>query len=423
MVKHLKTAALICLLVIGLFGSAFAAKITELTMYYPVAVGGPIPKIIDSMVTDFEKENSDIKIHAIYAGDYTDAKIKALAALKSGKPPQLAVLLSVNLYDLIEQNAIVPISNIVKSKKDQEWLNSFFPVLMKNATVFGKVWSVPFQRSTILMYYNKDAFRKAGLDPENPPQTWSELVADGKKLTTKNQWGLMIPSSGYPYWLFQALAKENGEALMSKDGKKTFFDKNGVIEALQFWYDLSHRYKIMPKGIIAWGTLRQNFLDGKTAIMLTSSGNLTPVRKNAKFDFGVAMLPAKKMRGTPTGGGDFYIFRKTSKKQREAALKFIKFMTSPKMSAVWSVKTGYIGTSEKAYQTKELRNYIKKFPYAEIAKNQLKYATAELSTYQGARIVRDLNNAIQAALIGRKTPKKALSDAQFEAERILKPYR
>ncbi|NOZ83594.1 MAG: ABC transporter substrate-binding protein [Epsilonproteobacteria bacterium] len=423
MVKRLKIAALICLLVVGFFSSAFAAKKTDLTMYYPVAVGGPIPKIINSMVADFEKENPDIRIHAIYAGDYTDAKIKALAALKSGEPPQLAVLLSVNLYDLIEQNAIIPISNIAKSKKDRKWLNSFFPVLMENATVFGKVWSVPFQRSTILMYYNKNAFRKAGLDPGNPPQTWSELVAEGKKLTTKNQWGLMIPSSGYPYWLFQALAKENGEVLMSKDGKKTFFDKNGVIEALQFWYDLSHRYKIMPKGIIDWGTLRQNFLDGKTAIMLTSSGNLTPVRKNAKFDFGVAMLPAKKMRGTPTGGGNFYIFRKTSKKQREAALKFIKFMTSPEMSAVWSVKTGYIGTSEKAYQTKELRDYIKKFPYAKIAKNQLKYATAELSTYQGARIVRDLNNAIQAALIGKKTSKKALSDAQSESERILKPYR
>jgi len=210
---------------------------------------------------------------------------------------------------------------------------------------------------------------------------------------------------------------------MSKDGKKTFFDKKGVIEALQFWYDLSHRYKIMPKGIIGWGTLRQNFLDGKTAIMLTSSGNLTPVRKNAKFDFGIAMLPAKKMRGTPTGGGNFYIFKKTSEKQREAALKFIKFMTSPKISALWSAKTGYMGTSEKAYQTKILRDYIEKFPYAKIAKDQLKYATAELSTYQGARIIRDLNNAIQATLIGRETSKKALRDAQSEAERILKPYR
>ncbi len=424
MLKKIKLLAYGCLASLCLSTSLVAAaQKTELTMYYPVAVGGPLTKIVDSLVADFEKKNKDIKVNAIYAGNYNDARIKALSAIKAKKPVQLAVMFSIDLYDLIEQDVIVPFSDIVKSKEDREWLDSFYPALMENSKTLGKTWSVPFQRSTIIMYYNKDAFRKAGLDPQNPPKNWDELVSMGKKLTNEKQWGLMIPSTGYPYWMFGALAKQNGEILMDRSGKKTYFDNKGVIEALEFWRNLSQKYGIMPKGTIEWGTLRKNFLEGKTAIMWHSTGNLTTVKKNAKFDFGVAMLPAKKMRGTPTGGGNFYIFKNTTKKEREAALKFIKFMTSPETSAKWSKQTGYIGISPKAYETDILKNYVKSFPAAKVARDQLKYATAELSTYQSGRVRKLLDDAIQAALTDKKDPKTALKDAQSQADRILKPYR
>ena len=109
----------------------------------------------------------------------------------------------------------------------------------------------------------------------------------------------------------------------------TFFDAPGTVGALEFWLDLGKNHKIMPEGTIEWGTLRQNFLEQKTAIMWHSTGNLTIVKNKAKFDFGVAMLPAKKRRGTPTGGGNFYIFKQTSAEERKAAMRLIKFMTSP----------------------------------------------------------------------------------------------
>jgi len=273
------------------------------------------------------------------------------------------------------------------------------------------------------MYYNKDMFKKAGLDPEKAPQTWDEMVSMSKQLSTKEHWGVMIPSSGYPYWMFGALTKENGKVLMSKDGKKTFFDDEKVIEALQFWKDLSTKYNVMQKGVVEWGTLRKNFLEGKTAMMWNSTGNLTAVKKNATFNFGVAMLPKNLMRGTPTGGGDFYIFKKSTAEERKAALKFIKFMTSPEISAKWSKATGYIGISEAAYNTPTLSNYIKEFPYAKVARDQLQYATAEFSTYQTGRVRKLLDDAIQSVLTGTETSKEALQDAQEKADKILKPYR
>jgi sn-glycerol 3-phosphate transport system substrate-binding protein len=398
---------------------------TELTMYYPVAVGGPLTKVVDGIVADFMKENPDIKVNAIYAGNYNDARIKALAALKSGEPAQLSVMFSIDIYELIEQDAIVAFDDIVTTAEDKAWLDSFYPALMQNGRTAGKTWGIPFQRSTIVMYYNKDAFREAGLDPEKAPATWDELVAAGKKLTKADgsQWGVMIPSTGYPYWMFGALTMQNDQVLMNDAGDTTYFDAPGTIGALEFWKDLGSKHKVMPEGTIEWGTLRKNFLEGKTAIMWHSTGNLTTVKKNAKFDFGVAMLPASKRRGTPTGGGNFYIFKKTSPEERVAAMKLIKFMTSPESSAEWSMKTGYMGVSPAAYQTQVLQDYVKGFPYAAVARDQLEFATAELSTFQTGRVRKALDDAIQAALTDAKTPTEALKEAQSTADRLLKAYR
>lgn len=405
--------------------AATAQAATELTLYYPVAVGGPLTRVVDGIVSDFMKENPGIKVSAIYAGNYNDARIKALAALNSGQPAQLSVMFSIDIYELIEQDAIVAFDDIVSTPEEKEWLNSFYPTLMQNGRTAGKTWGIPFQRSTIVMYYNKDAFRAAGLDPDQPPATWDELVAAGKKLTKGDgsQWGMMIPSTGYPYWMFGALAMQNDQVLMNDAGDKTYFDAPGTVAALEFWKALGAAHKVMPEGTIEWGTLRQNFLEGRTAIMWHSTGNLTVVKDKAKFDFGVAMLPAGKRRGTPTGGGNFYIFKKTTPEQRVAAMKLVKYMTSPETSAKWSIKTGYMGVSPAAYQTQALQEYVKGFPYAAVARDQLEFATAELSTFQTGRVRKLLDDAIQAVLTGAKTPEAALQEAQSAADRLLKAYR
>ncbi len=412
-------------LMAGVAGASTAQAETELTMYYPVAVGGPLTTIIDGMVADFMAENPDITVNAIYAGNYNDARIKALTALKGGESAQLSVMFSIDIYDLIEQDAIVAFDDIVETDEEKAWLDSFYPTLMENGRTGGKTWGIPFQRSTIVMYYNKDAFSDAGLDPEAPPATWDELAEAGKALTKDDgsQWGVMIPSTGYPYWMFGALAMQNDQVLMNGEGTETYFDDPDTIEALDFWRALGTEHGVMPEGTIEWGTLRQNFLEGKTAIMWHSTGNLTAVKENASFDFGVAMLPANERRGTPTGGGNFYVFKDASPEERTASMKLIRFMTAPERAAEWSMKTGYMGVSPAAYETDVLKDYVKEFPYAAVARDQLEFATAELSTYQTGRVRKALDDAIQAALTGSKTPAEALGEAQALADRLLKPYR
>ena len=420
---------MLCSLAILLLGVAPAQAAVNLNMYYPVAVGGPITKVIDDMIADFEKANPDIKVKAVYAGNYDDTRVKALAALKANQPVQLSVLFSIDVFELIDQGVIVPFDDFATTAEDKKWLASFYPALMANSKAKGKTWGIPFQRSTIVMYHNKDAFKEVGLDPNKPPTTWNEMVAVAQKLTKKDaagnvsRWGLHIPSTGYAYWMFQALCIQNGEELMNQDGNRTYFDKPAVIEAMQFWRDLAVKHKVMPEGTTDWGTLRQKFLEGATAIMWHTTGNLTAVRDGAKFDFGVSMLPASKRRGSPTGGGNFYIFKKATAEERQACMKFIKFMTSPELSARWSMATGYVATSPAAYKTATLEKYVADFPAAAVARDQFQYSVAELAVYENARVKKFLDDAIQSVLTGAKPSKEALGAAQQQAERVLKPYR
>ena len=408
---------------------AVAQAPVDISFYYPVAVGGPITKIIDKFATDFERENPGIKVHPIYSGTYQDSITKALTAVKSNDAPAMSVLLSTDMYTLIDEDAIVPWDPLIKTAEDRAWLQGFYPAFMENSQTGGKTWGIPFQRSTIVLYYNKEMFKEAGLDPNHPPETWKEMAEYAQKLTKRDasgkvtQWGVQIPASGFPYWLFQGLTTENGVQLMNAAGTETYYDKPAVIEAVQYWVDLTSKYKAHPEGIVEWGTTPKDFFERKVAMMWTTTGNLTNVRSNAKFDFGVAMLPANKRRGSPTGGGNFYLFKQTKPEQQAAAFKFVKWITSPARAAQWGIDTGYVAVRPDAWETPEMKKYVAEFPPAAVARDQLQFAVAELSTHDNQRVTKALNDGLQAALTGSKTPEQAMKDAQREADRLLKSYR
>jgi sn-glycerol 3-phosphate transport system substrate-binding protein len=410
------------------FAQSAAAEV-DLQFFFPVAVGGKAANTIDGLTADYVKQTSGVKIDAVYAGSYQDTITKVLTAVKGGNPPQLSVILSVDMFTLIEEEAIVSFEELITTDAERAWLGGFYPAFMENSQTGGKTYGVPFQRSTPVLYWNKEAFKEAGLDPDTPPATWDEMVSFGKKLTKTDaagnvsQWGVRIPSSGFPYWLFQGLTTQNGAFVMNADGNETYFDDPAVIEALQYLVDLSTKHKVMAPGIVEWGTTPKAFFERETAMMWTTTGNLTNVRANAPFDFGVAMLPANKRRGAPTGGGNFYIFKDSSDAQKKASLDFIKWITAPEQAARWTIATGYVAPRPDAWETPAMKAYVKDFPPALVARNQLEFATAELSTYQNQRITTIFNDGLEAAIIGKMSPEDAMKAAQKKADRILKAYR
>ncbi|MEO3945352.1 ABC transporter substrate-binding protein [Gorillibacterium sp. CAU 1737] len=393
----------------------------ELTFYYPIAVGGPLTATIEGMAEEFTKQHPNIVVKPVYTGSYSDTTIKAQAGVQGKNPPDVAVLLSTELYSLLDMDAVIPLDDYI-AQEDASYLTDFYPAFMANSQTEGKTYSIPFQRSTIVLYYNKDMFKEAGLDPEKAPQTWDELAQYATKLTKEARWGLEIPVSGFSYWMFQTFALQNGKNLMSEDGKQVFFDTPENVEALQYWTDLAGKHKATPTGVTDWATVPSDFIQGKTAMMYHTTGNLTNVKKNAKFNFGVSFLPQKKTFGSPTGGGNFYIFKDIDKKKQDAAWKFIKFMTETERAAAWSRDTGYVAVRKSAYETETMKAYIADFPAAQVARDQLEVAAAELSTHNNGKVTKALSDNLQAVLTGSMDAQTALKKAQEEATAALAPF-
>src|SRR6185312_16397686 len=141
--------------------------------------------------------------------------------------------------------------------------------------------------------------------------------------------------------------------------------------------DLTAKYQAHPPGIVDWATTPRDFLEQKVAMIWTTTGNLSNIRANAKFPFGVAMLPAGKRRGSPTGGGNFYLFRAASEPQRQAGLRLLRWISSPERAAKWGIDTGYVATRPDAWETPAMRQYAETFPAATVARDQLQFAVPE----------------------------------------------
>jgi len=401
--------------------AANGGKKTELTFYYPIAVGGPLTNTIEAMTADFEKEHPDIDVTPVYTGSYADTAVKTQAGVQAKQPPDVAVLQSTELFSLLDMNAIVPLDDFI-AKEGNDYLADFYPAFMANSQTDGHTYSIPFQRSTIVLYYNKEMFKEAGLDPEKGPANWEEMQDYAIKLKKDGRYGLEIPVTGFAYWMMQTFALQNGENLMTQDGKKVMFDTPENVEGLQYWVDLAAKHKAMPEGVTDWSTVPSDFLEGKTAMMYHTTGNLTNVKKNATFDFGVSFLPAKKQYGSPTGGGNFYIFKDISPEKQQAAWEFVKFMTEPERAAQWSIDTGYVAVRKSAYETERMKKYAGEFPAALVARDQLEYAAAELSTHNNGKVMKILNDNVQAALTGTLSPAEALKKAQTEADQALASF-
>jgi sn-glycerol 3-phosphate transport system substrate-binding protein len=408
---------------------ARAQTVKRLTFYYPIAVGGPIQAIIDGYCRDFRAETG-IEVAPVYAGDYSSTLMKATAAIHGGQGPQFAVLLAAEIHSLQGSDLIVPLDEVGLDAGAKAWLGGFWPALMANSQTGGKIWSVPFQRSTAIMFYNKASFTKAGLDPEHFPQTWAEFETVAQKLTQRDasgrvtQWGFKCASDlGNAQWTFTAMANQAGGTLMNQAGTETYFDRPPATDAMTYWHDFAARLGASPPGETAWPTLSPDFLHGNAAVIQHTTGNLTNVRDQARFPFGVALLPGKTAPRTVTGGGNIYILKNASAAERQAALRFARWVSTPARAADWSIRTGYVATRPDAYDTPALRDYIAKFPPAAVGKDGLPIATGELSTYENQRIYKALTDNIQAVLNGAKPPQRAMADTQATATRILRPWR
>ena len=400
----------------------------HLTFYYPVNVGGSAAALIKQICADFNKEHPDIVVEPVYTGNYDDTVTKIQTAIQGGTPPDVFVSLATQRFTMASTGMAMPLDDLIAAdgEEGQAYIDDFLDGFMLDSYVDGKIYSIPFQRSTMVLFYNKDAFAEVGLDPEAPPETWEEVVEYGQKLTNENRYGVGLAlNSGSAQWAFTGFCLQNsvnGENLMTDDGKQVLFDTPENVEALQFWLDLQNKYQIMAPGIVQWTDLPTQFLAGEVAMIYHTTGNMANINENAEFEFGAAFLPGNKRVAAPTGGGNFYISNGISEERVQAAWEFIKFATDTERAAQWSLDTGYVATRESCFETDLIKNYYEEVPQAKVAYDQIPYSAPELTTYNAAEIWRVLNDNIQSAVVGDATPQEALTAAQEQATEILAEY-
>ena len=425
--KKILALVLAAVMVCGL--AAALAEPLELTMYFPVNVGGAVAQLIDDMTAEFNKENPDIQVQAVYTGNYDDTVTAIQTAIQGGNAPDLFVSLATQRFTMDSTKMAMRLDDIIAADPEgQAFVDDFIDGFMLDSYVEdGAIISIPFQRSTMVLFYNKDAFKEVGLDPEQPPKNWEELVDYAQKLTNDKRYGVAIAlNSGSAQWAFTGFSLQNctnGVGLMSADGKEIYFNTPENVEALQLWLDLQNKYHCMAPGIVQWTDMPTQFLAGEVAMIYHTTGNLTNIKNNANFDFGVAFLPAGRQWGAPTGGGNFYITNGISEERQQAAWKYIKWMCSTERAAQWSIDTGYVATRESCYETPALKEYYASFPQALVAYEQLPYAQPELTTYSAAEMWRILNDNIQAAVTGEMTAEEALEAAQEQGDELRDDYR
>jgi len=404
---------------------------TELDLFFPVPVQGKLAVEMQRLIDRFDQDHPDIHVTAVYTGSYDDTNVKTRAAIQAGKPPG-AVIMSANFvreYVINDEATSFDALIARDGGTPAKFMEDFWPALRLNAMENGHVYGVPFQNSTPLLYYSVDAFKEAGLDPERPPVTWQDWVDDLRKLAKHegaqtSRWGLMFPgTSDYLGWITSGLAMSNGSQYYNTGyGGEVYYNEPSTIGAVRFIDALVHKWKVMPEGVTDANAVTTAFFQGRTAMMVLSTGSLSFVRENMKTPYHVAFLPRALINAAPIGGASLIIPKGNSPEREAAAWTLVKWLVSPEIAGGWSRFTGYFAPRIAAYDLPAMKEYMAKYPDAKVALDQLAYARGWFSTYNTVAVRKALEDGVQALLSGKTTPEDALAAAQKQADALMKPY-
>jgi sn-glycerol 3-phosphate transport system substrate-binding protein len=404
---------------------------TELELFFPVPVQGKLAVEMQRLVEKFDQEHPDIHVTAVYTGSYDDTNVKTRAAIQAGKPPG-AVIMSANFVrEYVINDEVIPFDGMIghDGQSTAQFMDQFWPALRLNAMEGGRVYGVPFQNSTPLLYYSVDAFKEVGLDPDHPPVAWQDWVDDLRKLAKHDgaqtsRWGLMFPGT-YDYlgWITSGFAMSNGGEYYNPGyGGEVYYNEPSTVGAVRFIDALVHKWKVMPEGVTDANAVTTAFFQGRTAMMVLSTGSLSFVRDNMKTPYRVAFLPRSLVNAAPIGGASLIIPKGNSPERQAAAWTLVKWLVSPEIAGGWSRFTGYFSPRIAAYDLPEMKAYMAEHPDAKVALDQLAYARGWFSTYNTVAVRKALEDGVQAVLSGKTTPEAAMAEAQKQADALMKPY-
>ncbi len=423
-----------------------AAGSTKITFWYGLT--GFNGGVTQEVVNRFNTSQTKYYVEAIQQPNYDDTINKLNTSLAGGALPNVVQIYDIGTQRMIDSKRILPMQDFLDKEKS-DIASDLEPAVARYYTVNGKLYSMPFNSSAPVMYYDKNAFKEVGLDPEKPPTTYDEVLADAKKLVKKDASGKIIRSGVdftlYGWILEQELATQTALYAEPDNGRgaqratKLVFNGEAGQNWLGFLKELQDegvgRSVGRASGTTNGTTLGANFSKGDAAITFESIATLRSWSKQAadaggKVDIGVAFLPkpAGAKGGVIIGGASLWITDQGTADQQQGAWEFVKFTARPEAQAFFASSTGYYPTRKAAYDLPDMKTALAKYPQFQVAVNELRSteaspatAGAVLGTFAGTRVL--VEGAMEQLMLGKSpTAKAALDEAANKANDNLNEY-
>ena len=352
------------------------------------AMSGSGQESLDAIVNSFNESQDKYEVKAEFQGSYEESLTKLRSVGGTKDAPAITQVFEVGTKYMIDSGYIEPMQSFID--KDNYDLSQLEENILNYYKVDGELYSMPFNSSTPVMIYNKDAFKAAGLDPEKAPETFSEVIDAASKLKTDEMYGFSMLTYG---WFFEQLVATQGGLYVNEDngrsGDATEALFNGP-EGLNVFNFLDTMNKAGTFGNFGtnWDDIRAAFSTGKVAMYMDSSAGVAGAIANAPFEIGVAYIPHAdevERNGVVIGGASLWMSKGIAEAEQQAAWEFMKYLTTPEVQAKWHLDTGYFAINPKAYEEENVKEKWAEFPQFKVTVEQLQDTVPGLAT-QGALI-------------------------------------
>lgn len=411
---------------------ADVSDIDGTTISFWHSMGGVNGEAIQTLVETFNKENEyGITVNAQYQGEYDDAINKLKSAQIGNMGADLVQVYEIGTRFMMESGWIVPMQDCVD--QDNYDVSKIEPNLAAYYTIDNQLYSMPFNSSTPLLYYNKDMFEKAGI--KEVPDSLEGIEEIGQELLDKGGAGEVISLGVYGWFFEQFIGKQGLFYANNGNGREALataveFDKNGAAKnLLEEWKSLSEK-GFAPNVGRGGDAGLADFSSGKAAITLGSTASLKQILQdvNGKFEVGTAYFPKVKKSdegGVSIGGASLWALNNNDPKKLRATWEFVKFLISPESQAYWNAQTGYFPVTVKAHEEDVFKKNIEQYPQFETAIQQLhdsspKYAGALISVFPEARAT--VESEIENMLNGKKSVDDAVADMAESINKSIEEY-
>jgi sn-glycerol 3-phosphate transport system substrate-binding protein len=395
------------------------------------AMSGSRADVVQQIVDAFNEANPDVNVVAEFTGSYAETLTKALAAYQAGEPPNIVQVYEVGTRTMLDSGAIIPILEVSGGQLDQ---SKFVEPIVNYYAIDGELRCMPFNSSTAMIYYNKDMFEAAGLDPEQPPTTFQEVYEMGKQIVDSGVAPYAI-SFGWPAWILEQMyAKHN--ILLANEGNgreglatETYWNNEFGVAVLTEWK------RWAEEGLLYYGgreySANDPFIAGEFAMLAQSTSSLGGIQNAVDFELGTAFLPRlegyDEIGNNVVGGGCLWTMAGASEEELDAIWRFYQHLSSVEMDMMWHKGTGYFPASNATVEALEAEGWFEENPNFRTAFDQI---LAGNNTIESAGVllgdfvlIRDIvGAAIEDVVVNGVDPQEALDFATEESNQVLADY-